>query len=96
MGSIYCIYSDYRKWFKTNKHNTLKGTKEPITLFIIGCADFDYEGNSDITMYIRDSIYEKLCTGEYHVDKISNPSRKLIIRDKNNEFITPVKEDFCY
>ena len=97
VGSIYSICSDWKRWINTSKHSVLKDTKEPVTLFIIGSANYDYEGDKDIEIYIRDSVYEKLCSGEYLIDKTAMLSRKLVIKDKGTgKIIEPICEGFCY
>ena len=95
MGSICCIYSDYERWEETSDKKTTK-SNENVTKYIIGHHINDFQAQYDIEIYIRDSIYEKIKNKEYLVDKETNPSRTLIIKDKAGNKIEPLLKDYCY
>ena len=61
-----------------------------------GTFDDDPSGAFDLEMFMRNSVYDKLLSGEYHVSPDSCFSKTLVIVDKTGKMIKPVKEDFCY
>lgn len=95
MGSIYCIFSDFNRWEKTNQTEVTK-TNESVTKFVIGRSLNDFQAEYPIEIFIRDSIYEKLQNKEYIVDPQSNIERKLTIKDCNGNKIEPLLENYCY
>lgn len=96
MGSIVSITTHKEKWNLTGKEAKIKTTGEEIIEVVIGEADYDYDGWCDITIWIRKTVYDKVMSGAYSIDKDSHWRRQLYILDENGKNIEPFKENFIY
>ena len=94
MGSICNIITKPQNWIAYDSGLKCKEKfgGEDLIKIKFGTFDDDPDGLSDMEMYIRKSIYEKLLNGTYTVSKESSLKRKLIILDENN-FIVPSLSD---
>lgn len=84
-------FVDIRNWKKTNE--TIEYENEKATIYYVGELDCEGFELDPIPMFIRDSIYKKLITGECVVDKESYLKNEIIIRDKNGTYIKPLNRD---
>ena len=64
--------------------------------YVVGWASYDYEGDSDIEMWIRESIIQKLESMEYRIAKTERYKRDISIVDNFGVYIEPVKRGYCY
>jgi hypothetical protein len=96
MGSIISYNNDYKTWRNTGKTGIIKQSGEDVTLYIVGWASYDYEGDSDIEMWIRDSVFNKLQSGEYHTETTKRYQHEISIIDNDGKYVEPIKHDFCY
>lgn len=95
MGSIVYIIREPKNLIVVQDGYQSKVTGENLLKIIYGNYD-DYDGCCDLTIYIRESVLNKLYSGEYHIGEFSKTGRNFIIFDKEGNMIQPIKEDFCY
>ena len=95
MGSIVHIIRKPEQLILTLNEATVKSTGEKVVQIIYGDYD-DYDGCSDLTIYIRESVLNKLYSGEYHIGEFAKTGRNFVIFDKEGNMIQPIKEDFYY
>lgn len=96
MGSIYHLNRNPRTWTPTGKKATLKPEYggEHIEEYIYGELDDYPTPNLPLSIYIRDSIMQKLHTHAYTVDFDSH--HDLIIYDEHKQPVTPLQKNFIY
>lgn len=87
MGSIVWIEPNPDKWKAHYSKYKTRVTGEPLLIVTYGTFD-DYD-TCELETFMRESVYNKLISGEYHVDK--NDKRNLIILDKNDSTV----ESYC-
>lgn len=95
MGSICWIETDPRKWRAYKSGLRLKEEFGGEELLKITFGSFDDECLSEMVMYMRPSIYEKVLSGEYEVATESKWRRCLVLIDKERKKIPPIGA-FCY
>ena len=97
MGSIYSINRNPKIWemYHSDKKLKEKYGGESLVTVIYGTLD-DYPQILNLEMYMRESVYNKLMSGEYTVSKDSVFCNALVIVDSKGERVLPVLEDFCY
>lgn len=97
MGSICHINRNPKTWKMYYPDKKLKEKYGGDTLVHIAYGSFDdYPQMFDLEMLMRESIYNKLVSGEYLVSEDSSWKRKLIVTDKEGKIIEPIDSEFCY
>lgn len=97
MGSICSINRNpntWRMWYPDKKLKEKFGG-ESLVKIVYGTFD-DYPQSFEMEMYMRESIYQKLISGEYKVSSDSNIYKRLIIEDSNGDEVRAIADDFCY
>ena len=84
------VEKDARKWNCENNNTRLLGNynEEKLLKIDYGCEDVW------MSLYIRESLYQKLISNEYHVD--TNSLTTLVILDSIGNRITPISPDIIY
>lgn len=84
------VEKDARKWnCEDNNTRLLENHDEEKLLKVdYGCEDVW------MSMYIRESLYQKLISNEYHVD--TNSLTTLVILDSIGNRIAPISPDIIY
>lgn len=95
MGSIVSIYRKPERLIIDNQERILKATGEKVKKVTYGEID-DYGGSDYFWMWIRESILEKLNSGEYHIGSMIECGRNFVIYDKDNNAVEPIKKDYIY
>lgn len=97
MGSIVHINTRPRTWTAYDSGRKLRKEYggEPIWYVCYGTHDDDPVGVTDLDMYMRESVYNKLISGEYHIQLNSN-RRAFTVCDKDGNTIEPISPGFCY
>lgn len=95
MGSITSINRNPKSWSVLDRGETLKSTGEPVLKIRYGTCD-DYPDMSELSMYMRKSVYDRCLSGEYVVSPESGPANGLVLMDKDRRPVTPVKAYFVY
>lgn len=91
MGSIISIAHNPKRWIVDPRDTFLKETGERILYVTTGDFDDDLTGLSPIELYIRESIYKKLLSGEYMVQP--GHLTRLIILDSDKNQVKPYLEN---
>lgn len=95
MGSIVRIYRDPKQIKMVHGQKaTLKTTGEEVVQVMYGYADYDYEGECDLTIYMRRWIYEGIKTLKYRI-KIINDYHFTVV-DENGNLIPPYNDGMIY
>lgn len=97
LSSIYFIFTNPKHWhtYLTSKRLKEKYSNEPLYNVRYGVLDDDPDGTTDLEMLMRESVYQKVMSGEYTVSQESKYRHKLILVDKNQNPIQPIS-DICY
>lgn len=96
MSSILSTNKNFLTWIYLGEYNLKNSySGEEVYKFIIGSCD-DESGIYDIKLYIRKSIYDKLKSNEYIVDKNKSQCGNLVITDNKGILIKPLSEGYCY
>jgi hypothetical protein len=73
-----------------NENLTVVPTDEKLVEVCIGTADYDFQGEWDIVIFVRKSIYDKLISGEYIV---RDGEEELVVEGKQGNIIPPLNTD---
>lgn len=97
MGSICAINTNPATWTAYNSGRKLKPEfgGEPLMLVRYGTLDDDPDGQVDMEMYMRESVYNNLISGIYKINPDSKWQHRLIVVDTNNNVIQPIG-GICY
>ena len=87
MGSTINIEHDPKRWAVGTRGTFLKKDGEKLLSVTIGDFDDGFSGSSPIELYIRESIYQKLMSGEYTVQP--GYITRLIVLDSNGNLVKP-------
>lgn len=96
MGSISYVDRDPSHWRVFDNGDRLRATGEKLLSVCCGVTDDDPGGSVDITLYMRESVFEQLKAGRYRVSMDSSFHGWPIILDQSGAVISPVKDYFCY
>lgn len=98
MGSICYINSDPNSWLSIETNLYLKPQYGGEGLYSVHFGTFDDDscGVIDMEMYMRESVYLKVMSGEYTVSPQSGRNHELILQDKQSNIIPALKPGFCY
>lgn len=98
MCTSYLINTDPKTWpayDSGHRHKSGIGNKEVILQVTYGISRDDNNKFQNLDLYMRKSIYEKLVSGEYHIQTTEN-SKGFTIHDAANTRIPPISACFCY
>ena len=88
---IFSVETDIPKWKELKCKKTFyvetDNMPDKILKFRVGEVECSFEGNFDIEIHIRKSVYEKLLSGEYEVGLADNGD--VIVKDKNGKIVPP-------
>lgn len=95
IGSITYINRNPKQWRAYDSGKKLKPEfgGEKLMVIYYGTFDDDPDGTCEMTMYMRESVYNNLMTGTYSVSP--NSMHRLIILDENKH-IVPSIGGHCY
>lgn len=95
MGSITSINRNPKSWPVLDRGETLKATGEPVLKVRYGTCD-DYPDISELSMYMRKSVYDRCLSGEYAVSPESGLATGLVLMDRDRAPVPPVKTGVVY
>lgn len=98
MGSICYINRNPKSWvaYMTQKKLRQEYGGEPLYNVRYGTLDDDPDGCSDLEILMRESVYQKVLTGEYTVSAESKHMHRLILIDRNGKEVEPLSGGYCY
>lgn len=100
MGSIATIYQNPNAWKITPTEKYLKPEYSGEKLFHVVYGEWDDElsGTQPMEIHIRESIVNKILSGEYKIHPNSKHKRKLILQDEIGNIVPalPQGDGFVY
>lgn len=99
MGSIIYIEKNPKKWKTIDSGSSLKqDLNEKLLKITYGEFDDDPIGTYDIDMLMRKSVYDKLISGEYHIEDNTGKLKEgdFCVIDKNNNLVNPMSDGLIY
>lgn len=98
MGSICHIIKTPEKWaaFDTGKRMKPEFGGEALYKVRYGKFDDYPEGITDMEILMRETIYAKTMSGQYHVSNESKYKHTLILLDKDGTKVLPLEQGVCY
>lgn len=97
MGSICHIYMNPAHWNAYLTSKRLKAAFGGESLYNVryGVIDDDPDGTTDLEMLMRESVYQKVLSGEYTVSPMSRHRHTLLLEDKAGIQVPPLAS-ICY
>ena len=92
MGSICYIQTVPSEWTAWQAGLRLVDSLGGEDLVRVRFGSFDDETLSDMEMYMRQSIFDKVMSGEYRVSPNSKWKKKLVLIDKHGNEVAPINE----
>lgn len=96
MGTICTIYTSVDRWTFLEQSLKLKKTNEPLVIARYGTLDDDMTGLSDLEIYMREHIAQKLKTRQFSISKDAAAGRHLVILDQSGQPVEPFLADTIY
>ena len=99
MGNIIYIEKNPRKWKSIDCGSSLKSDPdEKLVRVTYGEFDDDPLGTYDLDMLMRKSVYDKLISGEYHIEDNTGKLKEsdFCVIDKDNHLIDPISDGSIY
>ena len=97
MSDLYYTIKDVNKWICTGTAIlNSKYNNEKVYNVIIGYVDCDYAVSGDISIYIRETIYNNLMSGKYRLAVKKSKASQIWILDENLNEIPQLKNGYIY
>lgn len=87
MGSTINIEHDPKRWIVGSRGTFVKRNGEKLLSVTIGRINDDFSGESPVELYIHESIYKKLLSGEYQAQPGNITG--LTVLDSNGNLVKP-------